>query len=138
MAGIADRLAMLRLAVKEQPAYEIDERELSASASPYTVDTLTALRGERPRDEFYLLLGADQYASFRAWRRPEDVARLARIAVFTRPGYALPGGEAIVVPMAPMPISASDIRARAARGESLEGLAPPSVANYIAAKQLYR
>jgi nicotinate-nucleotide adenylyltransferase len=138
VASIADRLAMLRLAVNDEPAYEIDERELSASASPYTVDTLTALRAERPRDEFYLLLGADQYASFRAWRRPEDLARLARIAVFTRPGYELPGGEAIVVPMAPMPVSASDIRARAARGESLEGLAPPAVANYIAAKRLYQ
>jgi nicotinate-nucleotide adenylyltransferase len=138
VASAADRLAMLQLAVKDEPAYEVDERELSASASPYTVDTLTALRAERPHDEFYLLLGADQYASFRAWRRPEDVARLARIAVFTRPGYELPAGEAIVVPMAAMAVSASDIRARAARGESLESLVPPAVANYISAKRLYR
>src|SRR4051812_3174280 len=86
---------MLELALKGEPAYEIDRRELDASASPYTVDTLTALRAERPRDEFYLLLGADQYASFRGWRRPADVARLAHIAVFTRPGYELPAGEAV-------------------------------------------
>jgi len=43
-----------------------------------------------------------------------------------------------VVPMAPMPVSASDIRARAARGESLEGLVPVAVANYIADRRLYR
>src|ERR671934_2363491 len=121
VASVFDRLAMLALALKDEPAYEIDRRELEAGASPYTVDTLSALRRERPCDEFYLLLGADQYASFRAWRRPEDVARLARIAVFTRPGYELPAGEAIVVAMTPMPVSASDIRARAARGESLDG-----------------
>jgi nicotinate-nucleotide adenylyltransferase len=138
VASAADRLAMLELAVKDEPAYEVDERELSASASPYTVDTLTALHTERPRDAFYLLLGADQYASFRAWRRPEDVARLARIAVFTRPGYELPDGEAIVVPMTPMAVSASDIRARAARGESVESLVPAAVANYISAQRLYR
>ena len=138
VASAADRLAMLELAVKDEPAYDVDERELSASASPYTVDTLTALRAERPRDEFYLLLGADQYASFRAWRRPEEVARLARIAVFTRPGYELPDGEAIIVPMAPMAVSASEIRARAARGESVESLVPAAVANYISARRLYR
>ena len=138
VASAEDRLAMLELAVKDEPAYEIDRRELSENASPYTVDTLTALRAERPRDEFYLLLGADQYASFRGWRRPNEVARLARVAVFTRPGYELPAGEAIVVPMAAMPLSASDIRARAARGEALEDAVPPAVANYIANKRLYQ
>jgi len=42
------------------------------------------------------------------------------------------------VPMAPLAVSASDIRARAARGESLEGLVPGAVANYIAENRLYR
>ena len=139
VASVFDRLAMLALALKDEPDYEIDRRELEASASPYTVDTLTALHAERPQDEFYLLLGGDQYASLRGWRRPAEVARLARLAVFTRPGYeAAPGGDALVVPMAPLAVSASDIRARAARGESLAGLVPPAVANYIAENRLYR
>jgi nicotinate-nucleotide adenylyltransferase len=138
VANGADRLAMLRLALEHEPAYEIDERELDASASPYTVDTLGALRADHPRDEFYLLMGADQYAGFRDWRDPAEVARLARLVVFARPGYQLPAGEALVVPMAPMALSASDIRARAARGERLDGLVPAAVANYIAERRLYR
>ena len=139
VASVFDRLAMLALATRDQPNYEIDRRELEASASPYTVDTLKALHTERPKDEFYLLLGGDQYTSLRRWRQPAQVARLARIAVFTRPGYEVaPGADALVVPMAPLAISASDIRARAARGEPLEGLVPPAVANYIAENRLYR
>lgn len=138
VASAFDRLAMLALALKDEPAWEIDRRELEAGASPYTVDTLTALRAERPRDALYLLLGGDQYAALRGWRRPGDVARLARIAVFTRPGYELDARGALVVPMAPLAVSASDIRARAARGESLEGLVPAAVANYIAENRLYR
>ncbi|MFN2644901.1 MAG: nicotinate-nucleotide adenylyltransferase [Burkholderiales bacterium] len=133
-----ERLAMLRLALAGEPAHEIDERELKASASPYTVDTLAALRAERARDEFYLLLGADQYASLGDWHRPDEVARLARIVVFARPGYELPDATAITVPMAPMAVSASDIRRRAAAGESLAGLVPAAVANYIDRKRLYR
>jgi nicotinate-nucleotide adenylyltransferase len=138
VASVFDRLAMLALALKDEPAYEIDRRELEAGASPYTVDTLSALRRERPRDELYLLLGADQYGSLGAWRKPAEVARLARIAVFTRPGYELAAGDALLVPMTPIAVSASDIRARAARGEPLDGLVPPAVANYIGEHRLYR
>jgi nicotinate-nucleotide adenylyltransferase len=139
VASDDERLAMLALAIKGEPDYEIDRRELVASASPYTVDTLKALRAERPHDEFYLLLGGDQYASLRRWRQPAEVARLARIAVFTRPGHEVaPGGDATVVEMAPLAVSASDIRARAARGESLDALVPRAVANYIAENRLYR
>jgi len=138
VASAFDRLAMLALALKDEPACEIDRRELEAGASPYTVDTLTDLHAEHPDDEFYLLIGADQYASLRNWRRPADVGRLARLAVFTRPGYEAQSAQAIFVPMTPMAISGSDIRARAARGESLEALVPPAVANYISENRLYR
>ena len=138
VASAFDRLAMLTLALQGEPDFEIDSRELAADASPYTVDTLTALRSERPQDELTLLLGADQHASLRRWHRPADVARLARVAVFTRPGYNVGSSDAIFVPMSPLAVSASDIRARAARGESLDGLVPAKVAHYIAENRLYR
>src|SRR5438874_4191226 len=50
VASIFERLAMLALATKDHADYEIDRRELEAGASPYTVDTLTALRAARPTD----------------------------------------------------------------------------------------
>jgi nicotinic acid mononucleotide adenylyltransferase len=37
-----------------------------------------------------------------------------------------------------MPISSSDLRARAARGEDLSAFVPAAVANYIARHALYR
>ena len=138
VASLFDRLAMLGLAVKGHEDFAIDSRELAPGASAYTIDTLAGLRAERPDDELYLLLGADQQANFHRWHRPAEVKRLARIAVFTRPGYSVDGARAIVVPMSPLAISASDIRARAARGESLAGLVPAAVARYIAENGLYR
>jgi nicotinate-nucleotide adenylyltransferase len=138
VASAFDRLAMVALAVKDDPDFEVDSRELASAASPYTVDTLASLHADRPDDEFYLLLGADQYASLRGWHRPAEVKRLARVVVFTRPGYPVESHDAIFVPITPLAISASDIRARAARGESLEGLVPPKVASYITENRLYR
>jgi nicotinate-nucleotide adenylyltransferase len=139
IASAKHRLAMLRLAMGNEARFEIDERELTPHASGYTVDTLKALRHDLPQSaELYLLLGGDQYASFATWRAPEEVKHLARLAVFGRPGFEVNDATASVVPMAPMAVSASEIRARAARGARLAGLVPEAVANYIERHGLYR
>ena len=139
VASAEDRVAMLELALQGEAKFSIDRRELSPQASGYTVDTLRALRGELGETaELYLLLGADQYAAFDRWRAPDEVARLAMLVVFARPGFALDARQVKTAAMPPMPVSASDIRARAARGASLEDLVPPAVANYIARRRLYR
>jgi nicotinate-nucleotide adenylyltransferase len=138
VASAQHRVAMLKLALQGEPRYRIDERELAPEASGYTVDTLKSLRSEIGSSEsLYLLIGADQYAALPTWRRPDQVKKLARIAVFARPGFKASGGDAETVPMKPLPISASEIRARAARGEDLRGLVPPAVAGYIAKHKLY-
>ena len=131
------RVAMLRLALADNDSCEIDARELAPGASGYTIDTLRELRLEYGRDTpLWLLMGADQYAKLDSWHRPDEVKRLARIAVFARPGIAL--DKAIfLVPMDPMPISATDIRARVARGEDISQLVPPAVADHIARQGLY-
>jgi nicotinate-nucleotide adenylyltransferase len=139
VAPAADRVAMLELALRGEKRFSIDRRELAPEASGYTVDTLRALRRELgDRAELYLLLGGDQYAAFESWRAPAEVARLATLAVFARPGFDLDRGKVRTIAMAPMAVSASDIRKRVARGESLEGLVPAAVADYIRSHALYR
>lgn len=138
VASPEHRLAMLRLAIESEPRYQIDARELAPGASGYTIDTLGALRAELgPEPALYLLIGADQLAKFGEWHRPHDIARLAEIAVFARPGTVIDTQAVRVVPMAPTPISASGIRARSARGEDISDVVPPAVADYIARHRLY-
>jgi nicotinate-nucleotide adenylyltransferase len=131
-----DRVAMLRLALADEPRFEIDERELQSGASGYTVDTLKALRGELGDADLYLLMGADQFDKLARWRRPDELRRLARIGVFGRPGIQLKE-KVELIPMDPMPVSASEIRSRAKRDEDLSHLVPSAVANYIARRGLY-
>jgi nicotinate-nucleotide adenylyltransferase len=127
------RVAMLRIALAGEPRYAIDERELGPSHSGYTVDTLKSLGGHP-----VLILGADQYAKLETWHRWREVLELARIAVCARPGSEFRNGRATLVPMAPLDISASDIRARLARGEDVSTLLPPGVLDYIRQHGLYR
>jgi nicotinate-nucleotide adenylyltransferase len=136
IASGADRVAMLRLALAGEPRFAIDERELAEHASGFTVDTLRALHAELGEVDLHLLIGADQYDKLETWHRPDEVRRLARVGVFGRPGVDIKG-EVKLIPMDPMPISASEVRARARNGEDLAGLVPPAVANYIARRGLY-
>ncbi|MDH4324238.1 MAG: nicotinate (nicotinamide) nucleotide adenylyltransferase [Betaproteobacteria bacterium] len=127
------RVAMLKLALAGEPRYAIDERELDSGHSGYTIDTLESLGGKP-----VLLMGADQYAKLQTWHRWREILDRASIAVFARPGAAVPAAGVRSVPFEPLDISASDIRARLARGADVSALVPPAVLDYIRRHGLYR
>ncbi|TWT99803.1 Nicotinate-nucleotide adenylyltransferase [Botrimarina colliarenosi] len=140
VAADADRVAMLRLATEGQAGREVSTIEIDRGGVSYTVDTLRQMRGQLPDAELFFLMGADTLRDFSSWREPAEVLRLARPMVVQRPGE---GGVATEVPhlridMPPMAVSSSDLRRRIAAGESIVGLVPDTVAEYIARHGLYR
>lgn len=56
-------------------------------ASPYTIDTLRAIRRRWSRRRFVWLMGADNLAQFHRWKQWRAIARMMPIAVIARPGY---------------------------------------------------
>ena len=137
LASGEHRLAMLRLALAGEPRFAVDERELRAGSSGYTVDTVSGLKKDFPDGRFTLLLGADQYARLETWHRWRELSALAEIAVFPRPRSQI-SGKARKIEMKPLNISASDIRARVGRGEDISALVPAAVADYVKRHALYR
>jgi nicotinate-nucleotide adenylyltransferase len=137
VAPAADRVAMLKLALADEPRYAIDERELRPGASGFTFDSISSLKHENPQDQFVLLLGADQYERRGTWHRWADIENLCEVAVVARRGSALEG-KAKAIQMTPMAISASDIRARLARGDDVSAMLPAPVLGYILDRGLYR
>jgi nicotinate-nucleotide adenylyltransferase len=104
------------------------------------VDTLRDLTGREPGRAFILLVGADAAALLPRWREAEEVLRLARVAVFARPGHAVPEGSWISasVPAPLLEISATDLRRRVAAGRSIRYYVPDAVATYVAERGLYK
>ena len=138
VAAAKHRVAMLRLALAGEPRYQIDERELSPQASGYTYDTVLALKRENPGPTLTLLMGADQYEKRESWHRWPELAKLCRIAVIERPDFPKPQGDVIQLPLAPLAISASDIRTRIAHREDVAAMLPAPVLSYIEQYGLYR
>ena len=137
VAAAQDRVAMLELALKDEPRYAIDRRELSPQASGYSFDTLAALKSETPGASLVFLMGADQYEKRATWHRWPELEKLCEVAVIARPGNRI-DAKAKTLPMTPLPISASDIRASVGRGEDIAGMVPAAVLGYIRARGLYR
>jgi nicotinate-nucleotide adenylyltransferase len=134
VAAAAHRVAMLKLAISGETRYTVDERELRPGASGFTFDSVSSLKSEHPDGKFVLIMGADQYEKRAGWHRWPDLEKLCEVAVFARPGS---GTKAKIIPMTPLAVSASDIRARIARGEDVSGMLPADVLNYIRNKGLY-
>ena len=144
------RLAMLKLALAGNPVFAISEMELERFEPTYTVDTMAELKGQRPGEELYFIMGWDNLKDLPRWQRPQQLISLCRLAVVPRAGSdapdleslekSLPGIRRRVVMLdgPHIDISASEIRQRVAAGLSVEDMVPPDVARYIEEQGLYQ
>jgi nicotinate-nucleotide adenylyltransferase len=83
----AQRLEMTRLALQNNPAFILDEREIHCAEPCYTVDTLTALRAEVGAEQpLCLLMGADAFLHLHTWRDWKKLFTLAHIVAVQRAG----------------------------------------------------
>ena len=126
---VAPAEARLRLAEAAFPGCDVE-----LDPHPRTIDLLRA----RDFGDAILLIGADQFRDFPAWKEPEAILERVRIGVATRPGFALQAVPGVsFFEIEPVPVSGTMIRARCARGDSLAGLVPPAVEKLIAELGLY-
>jgi nicotinate-nucleotide adenylyltransferase len=137
------REAMVKLAIAGQPHFMLERCELERTGPSYTLQTVRELQQRDGAAAWFLLIGADQYNNLHTWKGWRELLGLVTLAVAERPGVALqPDAEVAraphrLVPLAPMPISATDIRSRVSRGESISGLVGVTVARYIDRHHLY-
>lgn len=150
----AHRLAMLTLALAENPDAELCTIELERDGPSYTIDTLRELHARNgPSSELILLIGADQALNFHEWKDWRQIIELAEPAVMLRPPWnrqhfdselhdRYDDDEAqwwlsrvVDVPM--IDVNAADLRHRLAAGGSVDGQLDPAVVQYIREHRLY-
>lgn len=153
LAPAADRLEMVRLAIRGREGFEASGIEVERPGRSYTVDTLEKIAGLHPDAELFFILGEDSLLELPGWREPERILRLARVAVVNRPGServdparlfprVAPGILERIgadrVDMPPSPIDSTRIREDIRAGRSVADRVPPAVAAYIRERSLYR
>ena len=139
-AGPEDRAVMVGLAIRDEPRFVLDRRELDRKGPSYTIDSLRELRDEFPSDELCFLVGADAVHDLPAWKEATRLVDLATIVAFARPGASLPESDLVsrTIQVPAVDVSATQVRDLAMAGRSIRGLVPELVAEYIEQHSLYR
>lgn len=84
-----DRLAMLKLAIKDKAHFVVSEYELKRPGSSFTADTLRYLLRSGLAEEIFLIIGADSLLDLINWRESDFLLKNGQFIVAERPGYQL-------------------------------------------------
>lgn len=150
-AAPGDRFELLEAACDDasDPGLAVVDIAIRRGGISYTADVMEALRNDHPGLDLAVLVGADAARTINAWHRSGDLLRAENFVVVNRNGLpALDAAEAgrlgyaasrtTLLSVDSPDVSASEIRERCARRESLEGLVPELVATLIERKGMYR
>ncbi|MBK8189553.1 MAG: nicotinate (nicotinamide) nucleotide adenylyltransferase [Vampirovibrionales bacterium] len=155
MASGADRLAILRRAIADNPGFAVDSIEIDRDGDgpSYTIDTIRALRA---RDASILtsdgrlavIIGSDALSQTPRWRDPR--ALMAATLWLQAPRPETPPVEALAFEGEPLPLatrlidapanalSASRVRAALRAGQSARYLTPDAALDLIHERRLWQ
>ena len=164
LAPAEHRLAMVRLATKGNRHFMASDVEIRRTGRSYTIETVKYfLATLRQPATLYLLMGADQFAELNTWKDSDELVSLCNIAVHTRlredesgpskvslaaiesfgyiqeqDHYVHKSGNTLsFVATSVLPYSATAIRRKIQRGQSINYLVPSDVVDYIQRHALY-
>ena len=162
VASTDDRLAMVTLAAKTHDWLRVSDIELVAPGPSFTTDTLDRLEAQGTNlPSLHVITGADAVAEILTWKGVPGLLDRCPFVVVSRPGHPAPALRRMLPALAhkmvdaidwdftarpsiflvdapTAPVTATEVRARASSGSSLEGLVPETVASYINRHELYQ
>jgi len=153
MVTADQRLDMVRLALPQQPGWEVSDVEIRRGGVSYTIDTVRHFLSVYPEADLYFIIGGDTLPELHTWKDIGALLDLCRFITMVRPGFdpatlrtmnlRLPGPqvEALIDRVTVghvIGISSTDIRMHVAKNEPIRYLVPDAVERYIRENQLYR
>ena len=79
------RLALLKIAVEDNPKFKVTDIEYKMSKPSFTIKTLAYLSEKHPDRKFVLLMGSDNLLTFHKWMNYEQILKYYEIYVYPRP-----------------------------------------------------
>ena len=155
------RLAMLSLAIQNNPHFSLDTRELQREGPSYSLLSIQECRAENPDTPLLFLMGMDSFNSLPSWFEWQKITSLCHIIVYQRPGevrssnhvlstylsnceiteptllHSRLGGLCYFLTGAVEDVSSSEIRERLKHQQHTERFLEPKVREYIRKHNLY-
>lgn len=164
LAPADHRLAMVELAIADNPRFTASSIEIGRAGISYFVDTLEAFVTAERDAEWFFIVGVDAFREMNTWRDLPRIFELASLVVTSRPPHGaepsidhLPvaareafwydpstlsfrhrtGTSLRFLPITGLDVSATAVRDRARQGLSVRYLLPPAVERHLCEHRLY-
>ena len=150
IADTQHRIEMTRLAIADNPAFELSLIETEREGNSYTCDTLEILCRENPDIRYYYIVGEDTLFGMENWKDPQIIFAKSTIVCAQREGqpddllwnkveYLKKEFKAdiIIMDVPEVAVSSSMIRRLLSEGKSCRYYLSDSVAKYIRDSGLY-
>jgi nicotinate-nucleotide adenylyltransferase len=166
VASAEHRLKMVELALISFDRFFPSSIEIDARGTSYSIVTLNRIKKIFPNTEIFFLLGIDAFLEIDTWKDYEDVLEQCSFIVMKRPGFRLDEAKEILaekykqrmvevtgslenenerlsphkiylLSISTMDVSSSGVRERVGNFQSIKGLVPENVENYIKERHLY-
>lgn len=142
---IDHRLSMLKLAIQDNPHFEISDLEITRGGVSYSLDSIRAYKKQTglSRDNVYFLIGSDSLKDFDTWYKPGDILSECHVIVALRPGFdptSIKQNILANVQFANIPrfeVASSIIRKRWREGKTIRYMVTQPVWEYINEHNLY-
>jgi len=149
ITSVEHRLAMVNLAIGDNPSFELSRVELDRPGPHYTLDTVEIIADQYPDADISPIIGGDSLQDLPTWHRPKEILYACHwVGVMRRPGEEtnlealereLPGISSKVhyVDAPLLEIASREIRSRVATGRPFRYYLPLPVYEYINEHHLY-
>lgn len=133
-----DRVAMLKLAIQDNPFFGLELGEIERGGVSYTYDTIKALKQRHPETDYYFIIGGDMVDYLPTWHKINDLVKLVNFVAVRRPGAKNEAHYPVIwVDVPAVAFSSTDIRRRIKMGQSIKYMVPAAVEDYIKEHHLY-
>jgi len=136
------RWNMLKLAVEDNPLFDVSDIEIKNNKISYTVDTLKKFATSG--DEIYFIIGEDNLKELHTWKDTDKILSLSKIVIANREKDSeqnknhINNSKIIYANSPDISISSTHVRERTARGKSIKYFVHPAVKEYILKEGLYK
>ena len=150
-ASDQQRMDMVKLAISDNPHFEISLAEMHETGYTYTCRTLEELKEQNPDTDYYFIIGADSLFTFESWHEPQRICNACTLVVAVRDHATKDElntqiqflshkykGHFTLLDTMNIDVSSHLVRQWVEEGKSLKYYVPDNVISYMKENGIYR
>ena len=142
MLSSEHRYNMVKLAIKDDPEFEVSDIEVKRDGKSYSIDTAMYFKKKYPDARIFFIIGADILPALHTWKDIDKLINECEFVIMTRPNHKTRAAKVRNVghflDVRDVEVSSTEIRSLIRSGRGIRYMVPREVEKYINEHKIYR